>query len=103
MDHKKQALEKRNMDSELEHSKEMAARQEREMAASGGIVYIPRALLGDSVRAEEGSRIPRSGRTQMYASDQQTKGRFFRQLSLCFPAYLFSSKPISSRVPFSSE
>lgn len=46
MDHKKQALEKRNVDSELEHRKEMATRQEREMAAGGGIVYIPRSLLG---------------------------------------------------------
>ena len=34
MDHMKQALEKRNMDRELEHRREMATRQK--MAAGGG-------------------------------------------------------------------
>lgn len=68
-----------------------------EMAAGRGIVCMPRSLWGDSVRQKKALGFT-GGRTQMYASDQQTKGVLQAGEPLR-SSLSFSSKPFPLRVP----
>lgn len=101
----KQALEKRHMNGELEHRREMATSQEGEMAAGRGRASV---CLGFSWRVfvghREAPRIPRGEIIEVHGSSQhvhrQWEGPSGTSASVC-PAYtnLLSAKPTFSGVP----